>query len=227
MNVTWLGQAGLLIKKNEFKIMVDPYLSNSCYEINPNHNRRVEVKEELFSEMPDMIIITHNHLDHMDPETLKKLLNTKKSITVLAPYEAWNEVRKFGGTHNYVMFNRGTQWSQNGFLLKAVKAEHSDLSAIGVIINDGILKFYITGDTLYNDQIFDDIKEEIDVLFLPINGVGNNMNAEDAARFARRIGAKKTVPLHWGLFDNINPAVFDCPNVVIPDFYKEINVTEE
>ena len=43
MNVTWLGQAGLLIKKNEFKIMVDPYLSNSCYRINSNHNRRVEV----------------------------------------------------------------------------------------------------------------------------------------------------------------------------------------
>ena len=50
------------------------------------------------------------------------------------------------------------------------------------------------------------------------------MNAEDAARFVRRIGAKKAVPLHWGLFDDINPAVFDCPNVVIPDFYKEINV---
>ena len=112
-------------------------------------------------------------------------------------------------------------------MLKAVKAEHSDLSAVGVIIDDGVLKFYITGDTLYNEQIFDDIKEKIDVLFLPINGVGNNMNIEDAARFARRIGAKKTVPLHWGLFDNINPVVFDCPNVIIPDFYKEINVMEE
>ena len=174
-----------------------------------------------------MIIITHNHLDHMDPETLKKLLDTKRCITVLAPYEAWQEVKKIGGCHNYVMFNRGTHWSQNGILFKAVKAEHSDLSAIGVIINDGILKFYITGDTLYNERIFDDIKEEIDVVFLPINGVGNNMNAEDAARFVRRIGAKKAVPLHWGLFDDINPAVFDCPNVVIPDFYKEINVTEE
>ncbi len=227
MNVTWIGQLGLLIKKDGFKIMVDPYLSNSCFEINPNNNRRVPVKEELFSEAPDVIIITHNHMDHMDPETLKKLLNSEKKITVLAPYEPWREVRKFGGRHNYVMFNRGTQWTQNGILFKAVKAEHSDLSAVGVIIDDGAQKFYVTGDTLYNERIFDDIKEDIDVVFLPINGVGNNMNAEDAARFARRIGAKKAVPLHWGLFDDINPAVFDCPVAVIPDFYKEININEK
>lgn len=224
MKVTWIGQAGLLMENDNVKIMIDPYLSNSCAALNPKNERRVPVKEELFSENPDIIVITHNHMDHMDPETMEKLLDTNRQITVLAPYDAWQSVRKFGGNHNYVMFNRGTQWTQNGILFKAVKAEHSDLTAVGVIINDGKSKLYVTGDTLYNNEVFEDVKEETDVVFLPINGVGNNMNAEDAARFARRVGAKKAVPLHWGLFDDINPETFDFPSAVIPEFYKEIKL---
>ena len=35
---------------------------------------------------------------------------------------------------------------------------------------------YITGDTLYNTDIFSDLPEQIDAVFLPINGSGNNMN---------------------------------------------------
>ncbi len=224
MKITWLGQAGLLIETNGIKIMLDPYLSDSVEKINPRNFRRVPVDERFFEEQPDIIVITHNHLDHLDPETLERFLNTDRVLTVLAPYDAWQEVRKFGRNHNYVMFNRGTVWTQNGITFTAVKAEHSDLTAIGVIMDDGKNKIYVTGDTLYNKDIFADLPQDIDTVFLPINGVGNNMNITDAKKFAEKTGAKNTVPVHWGMFDELDPTKFDLENAVIPTIYNEVKL---
>ncbi len=103
---------------------------------------------------------------------------------MLAPYYAWQEVRKLGRNHNYVMFNRGTVWTQNGITLTAVKAEHSDLTAIGFIVDDS----KETSRSI--TKIFCRFAQDIDTVFLPINGVGNNMNITDAKRFAVKTGAK-------------------------------------
>lgn len=222
--ITWLGQAGLLFEHQGYTIMLDPYLSDSVEKINPANYRRVPVMESLFDIQPDMLIFTHNHLDHYDPETVRRFLTPEGNITVLAPASVWQEVRKFGGRHNYVLFNRYTQWSQCGLTFTAVMAAHSDPTPIGVIIDDGERKYYITGDTLYNEEIFNDLPNAIYALFLPVNGVGNNMNMLDAARFAQRIQAHKVVPLHTGMFDEIPVEDFACANKVIPEIYKEIRL---
>lgn len=224
MKITFLGQAGLLFEKDGFKIMIDPYLSNSVEKMNPKNYRRVEVQESLFEIKPDIMIFTHNHLDHYDPETVKRFITADSNILVLAPKSVWDEVRKIGGNNNYVLFNRHTSWTQNGIKFTAVKAEHSDPTPIGVIIDDGKKKYYITGDTLYNEEIFEDMPEEIYALFLPVNGVGNNMNMFDAARFAKRINAKRVVPIHIGMFDELTAENFDCDNKVTAEIYKEIKL---
>lgn len=224
MKITFLGQAGLLFEKNGRKIMIDPYFSDSVGKKNPKKHRRVPVDDRFFHADPDVIIFTHNHLDHYDPETAEKLITKDTSITVLAPSSVWNEVRKIGGENNYVLFDRYFQWTEYGFRFSAVKAAHSDSFAIGVIIDDGQKKYYITGDTLYSTEIFGDLPNDIDVVFLPCNGVGNNMNMTDAARFARDIGAKIAVPVHTGLFDDLSAEDFDFENKVIPGIYKEIEL---
>lgn len=222
MKVTYLGQAGLLFEKNGFKIMIDPYLSDSVEKINPKNYRRVPVDESFFKIKPDVMIFTHNHLDHYDPETVSHFIDENSNITVLAPKSVWDEVRKIGGSNNYILFNRHTEWSENGIKFTAVKAEHSDITPIGVIIDDGERKYYVTGDTLYNEEIFGDIPSDIYALFLPVNGVGNNMNMTDAARFVKRINAERTVPIHIGMFDEITADEFDCKNKIIANIYKEI-----
>lgn len=224
MNVTYIGQAGLLMEKDGFIIMVDPYLSNSIEKINPNNYRRVPVDEALFNIKPDVMIFTHNHLDHYDPDTVKRFINENSNITVLAPKSVWGEVRKFGGNNNYVMFNRHTHWTQSNIEFTAVKAEHSDETPIGVIVDDGEHKYYITGDTLLNDEIFEDIPSDIYALFLPVNGVGNNMNMIDAARFAKRVNAEKCVPIHIGMFDELSADEFECKNKVVAQIYKKIEL---
>ena len=186
MKITYLGQAGLLFEKDGFKIMVDPYLSNSVERINPKNYRRVPVNESFFEIKPDVMIFTHNHLDHYDPETVEKFITENSDILVLAPKSVWDEVRKIGGNNNYVLFNRHTSWTQNGIKFTAVKAEHSDVTPIGVIIDDGEKKYYVTGDTLYNEEIFSDLPSDIYAVFLPVNGKGNNMNMVDAKAFCEK-----------------------------------------
>ena len=224
MKITWLGQAGLLFETGGLKIIVDPYLSNSVVKVNPKNYRRVKVNNEFFKIKPDVMIFTHNHLDHYDPATAMSFINCDSKITVLSPQSVYENVRRIGGENNYVLFNRHTVWSEKGIRFTAVKAEHSDSTPIGVIIDDGKNKYYITGDTLYNEEIFDDIPDDIYALFLPVNGVGNNMNMEDAARFAKRINAKHTVPIHIGMFDELSADDFECDNKVIPEIYKEIKL---
>lgn len=221
MNCIWLGQAGLLFNFNGTTVMVDPYLSNSCYEKNKKFVRRFPADESFLKVRPDILILTHSHLDHTDPQTLKLIFENPGSTLVLAAGNAWSTARGLAGS-NCVLFNAGTGWTCKNLHFKAVYAAHSDNSAIGVIINFESKNYYITGDTLFHDKVLADITCPIEVVFLPINGVGNNMNAVDAALFAEKIGAKLAVPLHFGLFDEIDPKSFSFANKVIPKPYQVI-----
>lgn len=224
MRITWLGQAGLLFDTGKIKVMIDPYLSNSVEAINPNNWRRVPVDESLFDIKPDVMIFTHNHLDHYDPDTVKHFITADTKLLVLSPSSVWGEVRQIGGKNNYVLFDRHTLWTEGDISFYAVKAQHSDLHAIGVVIRHEGKTYYVSGDTLYHTEVIADLPENIDVAFVPINGVGNNMNAADAAAFVEKIGAKQVVPLHIGLFDELTADGFAVDNKVIPQFYKEIKL---
>ena len=224
MKVTWLGQAGLLFETDNKIIIVDPYLSDSVEKIEPQNKRRVPVDKSFFDIKPDIIVLTHNHLDHTDPDTLKHFITQDGNMTILASGNAWNTVRTgFGGNNNYVMFNRHSEWTEGNIKFSAVKAEHSDEHAIGFIMESEGKRYYVTGDTLYNTDIFSDLPEGIDYVFLPVNGRGNNMNMEDGKHFCERIGAK-AIPLHCGLFDDLDMNKFGYENKVIPEFYKEIKL---
>ena len=224
MKITWLGQAGLLFEHHGVKIMIDPYLSDSVKEVNPKNYRRVPPLADLFEIKPDVMIFTHRHLDHYDPKTVEHFVTPDTAVTVLAPTSVWEEIRKTGGENNYVLFNRGTSWTEEGIRFTAVKAEHSDPSPIGVVIEAEDKKYYVTGDTLYNEEIFEDIPKDIYAVFLPVNGVGNNMNMEDAKRFCERVAPLYAVPLHCGMFDSIDMNAFAYENKIVPVIYEEVKI---
>lgn len=221
MRVTWLGQGGLLFEKNGFRIMIDPYLSDSVEKTDPNKHRRFSVPEDVFRLQPDVMIFTHDHLDHFDPETADKYLHKDSALTVLSPRSVWEKVRHYPGAHNPVLISPGTVWSEGCIRFATVKAEHSDPYAIGIILNDGEKKYYITGDTLYNEQVLSQIPTDIHAVFLPVNGVGNNMNMTDAATFAAKVDAKFTVPIHYGLFDDLQIDTFAAKNKLTLKLFEE------
>ena len=231
MKCIWLGQGGLLFEFDGTTVMVDPYFSDSASVLGPEFKRRIAVNSSFFDVKIDVLILTHNHIDHTDPETLEIILKKNQGVCVLAARHSWEFVRKYGNKNNYVMIESGTEWTQGELLFQAVHAQHNDEKAIGMLISYQNKTFYITGDTLYHPKVIQDVKKlekNIDVIFVPINGVGNNVNMVDAARLANEVKAKKVVPIHFGLLDNIDPRKeFICPNSVIPEFYKEIPLQVE
>ncbi len=229
MKVTWLGQAGFAFENENIKIMVDPYLSDSLSLRGDAFKRRLPINEEYFDFSPNVVLITHEHEDHLNMETLARVAeNAKSPITFLAPESSYQKLKSLGGQHNYVMLNAHSVWSEKGVTFYAVHAEHSDRYAVGFIIDDGRKTYYVSGDTLYNYDVLDDVLElvedGVDVAFLPINGRGNNMHAKDAADFAYELSAKSAVPVHFGLFDDINPESFDFEDSIILTPYETVEL---
>ena len=221
MKVTWLTHAGLLFENEKITVLVDPFLSDG----DDNKERRIPVDESFLGVKPDMILITHSHPYHLDKKTLDVFLRrTDKEITVLAGGAAYTKLRSFGYDHNIVLLTPHTVWSEGGITFYSVKAEHSERDAVGFILDDGDKTYYVSGDTLYNFDVIDDcldlVEDGVDYAFLPINGKSNNMNAKDAADFAYEIGAKCAIPVHYGLFDSVDPEDFDFDDKLIITPYE-------
>ena len=229
MKVTWLNHSGLLFENDRLTVLVDPYLSDAMAKIDEKKKRNDTVPESIFDIDPDMILVTHSHPDHLDTETLERFLKrTDKEITVLASASAYEKLKDICTSHNLVLLSPHSVWSEGGVTFYAVKAEHTDREAIGFILDDGEKTYYISGDTLYNFDVIDDcldlVEDGVDYAFLPINGRGSNMNAKDAADFAYEIGAKMAVPVHYGLFDDIDPEDFDFDDRLLLTPYEKFEL---
>lgn len=202
--VTWLGQCGFYLDTGDLRILTDPYLSDQLQELEgPAMKRLVSVDPSCLELTFDVVLLTHDHLDHTDMPTLKRLLLQAPPATILASRNAFALVKPHcGKQHNYVLFDVGTEWTERGVRFKAVKAVHSDPRAVGALIFTKGCTIYLTGDTLYHEEIPGSITDRVDLMFAVMNGRGNNMNACDAARLVKRIRPKTAIPVHWGMFEN-------------------------
>src|SRR5262245_39201748 len=66
----WLGQAGYILRASQMTVAIDPYLTDSAAAKAPEFTRLFPppiAPEEL---RVDVVLITHAHLDHLDPETI-------------------------------------------------------------------------------------------------------------------------------------------------------------
>lgn len=223
MKITYLGQNGLLFETAGARVLIDPYLSDAAAVPFPDKKRRYPVDERFFDCKPNVIVVTHDHIDHYDRETLRRFLVKDAAITVLSAASVWPDVRRMAEGNEYVLFDRGTSYTAGGVLFTAVHAEHSDRAAIGVVLDDGRKSYYVTGDTLYSEKVFASLPDvRFAAVFLPVGGAGNNMNVADAVRFAARVKADRYVPVHVGLLDDKTCAGFAVEGTVIPTLYKEI-----
>lgn len=206
MQGIWLGQAGFLFTAEDgMTVMIDPYMSNLLEERDgPAFHRQVPIRPE-FIQTPDVLVLTHCHDDHMDLATLDQIFGEKR-MTVLAPANVWPVLRnRYPGKAEFILFTPGTEVTLGSLHFRATFAAHSDREAIGVVITGDGKRIFHLGDSLYHRNLFADPVEEIDLLILPINGKGNNMNARDASRLTRDLVPHKVLPMHWDMF-----AAFGC-----------------
>ena len=213
MKITLLGILGVAIESDDRMLMVDPYLLDTLHEQNgEDFVRMVPVSQKWLAARPDIVLLTHDHGDHMDMPSLQAVVTGEKKVELIAGINGWQKVRgNLPGDVNYIMMTPGCEWTSGDFHIRAINARHSDLTGVGYVITVEEKKILISGDTLYFGDAAKEIGE-VDIAIVVMNGKGNNMNCADAARYAAEVKAKIAIPAHWGLFEKFSddPDKFAC-----------------
>ena len=197
LSIRWIGQNGYLLRDGEVEICIDPYLSNVVDRV-AHRGRMVEAPfppEELKS---DVVVCTHNHLDHVDIDAIPTM--KKENMLFLAPTHARDTLMECGVTR-YVPFDEGAVYQIGNFKLTAVFADHS-VPAIGLVIEHDGLTLYFSGDTEYHERLCELSKRNIDLMFICINGKLGNMNAGEAIKLTESIAPRVGIPTHYGMFES-------------------------
>ncbi len=218
MKIKWLGQSGYILTDGKIEICIDPYLSDCVNRIaNRPRTRAVPVAPQDLKS--DVVICTHNHIDHVDIDAIPEM--KKDNMLFLAPTDCMEKLTELGVT-NYTPFDEGTTVTIGKFSLKAVFADHT-VPAVGVVVEYNGEKLYFTGDTEYNDKLCD---TECDYLFICINGRLGNMNVNEAIKVAEKIKPKLAIPNHYDMFlsNSEDPEKFKVDNRFIMEFNKEYEV---
>ena len=231
----WLGQSGFLLQWEERHLLFDPYLSDSLTskysETDKPHVRMTErVIEPERLDFIDVVTSSHQHTDHLDPQTLQSLAEANPTIEFVA-VEAHRELsadRAGMPADQIVGMDVGRSEMVEGFEITAVPAAHEGLDKdnkgchlyLGYIVQFENWTVYHSGDTVMYPGIVNNLRAwSIDVALLPINGsrperrVPGNLWGTEAAQLARDIGAGVVVPCHYEMFEF---------NTVTPDEFIEV-----
>lgn len=196
MKIIPIGQSGYIIRSGESEIVLDPYLSDSVLRAE-GRARLLPIPIAPESINCDTIICTHDHLDHLDPDTVVKIRKEQLYITTAQGVQHLKAL----GRDNTVALSEGESIKIGAFELVAVFAEHS-CEAFGVILKAEGRVLYFSGDTLFSEKLFSVAEYKPDVVFICINGRLGNMNAEQALEVARQLGAPLNIPNHYDMFES-------------------------
>lgn len=228
--LVWLGQAGFWIETGQHRILIDPYLSNSLAEKYKgklhDHQRMMPLPCAIEDvPRPDVILITHAHTDHMDPETLAPLFARFPDVPFVVPLSKIEEAKNRIGTSANLI---GTDADEtitpiDGLTITVFPAAHEELTCddnqhhvfLGFGIESAGLKILHPGDTIPFPGLSERIRKFApDIALLPVNGrdktrlehgIPGNMTLEEALDIGRNIPA--IIPHHWGMFsfNSIDP----------------------
>jgi len=212
--VLWfLGQAGYLLRSGGRSVLIDPYLSDSVGQSDSRFTRRYPVPVDPKDLFADVFIVTHNHLDHLDPETITRY-GVEKDTIFVAPHLTAPHLSALGvPDERLVVLDCGqTQVIRDvavtGVFALGTTKSAADTTGYKVQFANG-KSFYHTADTSFCDLLLQ-AAEPADVLLACINGKYGNMNAEQAATLAKTLDVRYAVPNHYDMMEmnRENPEVF-------------------
>jgi L-ascorbate 6-phosphate lactonase len=211
--VTWLGQASFRFDVGERRILVDPFFAEHEARLYP------PLSVEEHGSGVDWLLVTHEHIDHLDPYSLREVAARSPELTVVAPAPLEAMVREAADVV-VVGVDRGDRLELPGAgAATVVPAIHGrtvadgypdDPAFVGYVLELDGTSLYHAGDTLVTDGLREALAPlHVDVALLPVNGrtyyrereeLVGNMGPRDAVALAAEIGASILVPIHWDLF---------------------------
>lgn len=178
--VIWFGHASFVITDGERRIYIDPFVL-------PDNAKKA-----------DIILITHDHFDHFNPDKIKILRG--KSTEVIGPFGVVSKLgfgieTKVGSRHSFgnIKIKSVEAYNNNKFRAPG-QPFHPRGLGVGYVVEMNDIDIYHAGDT-------DDITEmrnldSIDVALLPIGGT-YTMTTHEAASAALAFKPRFLVPMHY------------------------------
>lgn len=195
LTIRWLGQAGYVLRMGEQTLVIDPYCSDAIAQKGFVRSYPSPILRGGLH--ADVVIATHHHGDHLDPETLTDYISFDRFYGPDSCVELLRE-NDFPAGKLHAL-NRGESVRDGAFCLTAVYAEHTP-DSIGVLAEADGKRLYFSGDSLMNERLYEVKRLEPEILFICINGKYGNMNWEEAAGLAQALKVRTAIPMHYDMF---------------------------
>ncbi len=210
MKITWLGQGGFLLESGKYRLAVDPYLSDCVFKkegLARLHPFPIPIPEL----KPDLVLVTHDHMDHLDPEGIPLIRAAYPDCRYAGPQRSYEHFLRLGIPEASVtLVPMDATFSFGPFRVTSVFAAHSDPTSCGYVLETEGKRIYLSGDTNYDERLLNERTKGMDLMLICINGKLNNMNCADALKCVLSQKPKRALPMHIGLFaeNTADPAPF-------------------
>jgi L-ascorbate metabolism protein UlaG (beta-lactamase superfamily) len=213
--VTWVNHATLLVQMDGLNILTDPVWSERVSPVSWTGPKRHRSPGLRFEELPaiDVVLLSHNHYDHMDLPTLRRL-----GVPILTPLgnTAFLERHRLRGA-------RDLEWWQevslpNGVRVTLVPSQHFSARALsdrnatlwgGFVISGPSGNVYFAGDTGWGPH-FEEIGRRFGSIRLAMLPIGAyqprwfmkpaHISPEEAVEAHLALGARTSIAMHYGTF---------------------------
>ena len=217
--IIWIGHSTFLIKKAGTVILTDPIFSDRASPFKNIGPERLIPPVIPLKELPriDFVTVSHNHYDHLDINSLKKISKLNPDAVFLVPAgdlkllkkKRINNVYEFNWWETFKVeeltftFTPVQHWSKRGLF------DRNKSLWGGWYINFNDYGMYHAGDTGYSKD-FIDTKLKLGApkyAFIPIGAYDpewfmaeSHVNPEDAVQIMIDLEAEKAFGMHWGTF---------------------------
>jgi L-ascorbate metabolism protein UlaG (beta-lactamase superfamily) len=184
LSITWCGHAGFKIIYGNMKVYIDPYKLSKSYE---------KISDA------DIVLITHNHFDHLSIEDLKNIINER--TVIVSAQECLSQLKSLKVKES-IGIDPHNSVKVDDLRIETVPAYNIDKDfhpkndkKIGFIVEFGNDRLYHTGDS----DIIPEMKDtNPTIVLIPVSGT-YVMTAEEASRAVNElINPKIAIPMHYG-----------------------------
>lgn len=161
---------------------------------------------------PDLILVSHRHVDHWDPWTMRRL--PKDTPLIVRPHKIAADARRW----SYAQVQELAPWNKTQVgevTITAVPAKHMG-PEVGFVLQ-GEKTVYFAGDTSLDDEIFTAIgrRFDLDAVLLPIGGlhffgVSAHIDPPQAVEALKLLKPRVVIGTHWGCSPSL-PPLTDMP----------------
>ena len=220
LQFAWLGHTTFLIKIDDKVILTDPMFSQQAGTygwFSPTRYSKTLASTDVLPAV-DVVLITHNHSDHLDEESIKALI--PKSRHFIAPLAVGKLLEEWGVSHSKITeLDWWQKKSIDDLTITAAPAHHTSERGIfdknkTLWVSYGIQgkkhNLYLSGDSGWHEGLHE-IGERLgpfDVTFFEIGAYGEirgwkevHYTPEQAVKAHQAVRGKLMVPSGWGTFD--------------------------